>query len=79
MNRILSIDVFRGVTMFLMLWVNDFWTLKDIPKWLKHAGPEDDYLGFSDIIFPWFLFVMGMSIPFSIENRTKMDQKKYDI
>ena len=65
--------------MFLMLWVNDFWTLKDIPKWLKHAGPEDDYLGFSDIIFPWFLFVMGMSIPFSIENRIKMDQKKYDI
>ena len=40
--------------MFLMLWVNDLWTLKDIPKWLKHAGPEDDYLGFSDIIFPWF-------------------------
>ena len=30
MNRIISIDVFRGVTMFLMLWVNDFWTLSSI-------------------------------------------------
>ena len=65
--------------MFLMIWVNDFWTLKDIPKWLKHAGPKEDYLGFSDIIFPWFLFVMGMSIPFSIENRIIAGQTKYKI
>ena len=65
--------------MFLMIWVNDFWTLKDIPRWLKHAGPEEDYLGLSDMIFPWFLFAMGMSIPFSIENRLKMGQTKYII
>ena len=50
MNRIISIDVFRGVTMFLMLWVNDFWTLNSIPKWLKHAVSGEDYLGFSDLI-----------------------------
>ena len=71
MKRILSIDVFRGVTMFLMIWVNDFWTLQAIPKWLKHAVAGEDYLGFSDLIFPWFLFVMGMSIPFSFENRLR--------
>ena len=69
MKRIVSIDVFRGLTMLLMIWVNDFWTLKDIPKWLKHAASGEDYLGFSDLIFPWFLFVMGMSIPFAFENR----------
>ena len=71
MKRILSIDVFRGVTMFLMIWVNDFWTLQAIPKWLKHAVAGEDYLGFSDLIFPWFLFVMGMSIPFSFANRLR--------
>ncbi len=71
MKRVSSIDVFRGITMFLMIWVNDFWTLKSIPKWLKHAVAGEDYLGFSDLIFPWFLFVMGMSIPFSFENRFK--------
>jgi len=54
-----------------MIWVNDFWTLKAIPKWLKHAVAGEDYLGFSDLIFPWFLFVMGMSIPFSFENRLR--------
>ena len=69
MNRIVSIDVFRGVTMFLMLWVNDFWTLNSIPKWLKHAVSGEDYLGFSDLIFPWFLFAIGLSIPFAFESR----------
>ena len=69
MKRIISIDVFRAITMFLMIWVNDFWRLEDIPKWLKHAGAGEDYLGFSDLIFPWFLFVLGMSIPFAIDNR----------
>ena len=54
-----------------MIWVNDFWTLQAIPKWLKHAVAGEDYLGFSDLIFPWFLFVMGMSIPFSFENRLR--------
>ena len=79
MNRILSIDVFRGVTMFLMIWVNDFWTLNTIPKWLKHAVSGDDYLGFSDLIFPWFLFVMGMSIPFSLENRFKKGETSLNV
>ncbi len=48
MKRVSSIDVFRGVTMFLMIWVNNFWSLSAIPKWLKHAVAGEDYLGFSD-------------------------------
>jgi predicted acyltransferase len=62
-----------------MLWVNDFWTLNNIPKWLKHATSGENYLGFSDLIFPWFLFVMGMSIPFSFENRLKKSETDLDI
>ena len=57
--------------MLLMIWVNDFWTLTSIPKWLKHVSSVEDYLGFSDLIFPWFLFVMGMSIPFSFYDRVR--------
>ncbi len=79
MNRILSIDVFRSVTMCLMIWVNDFWTLTDIPKWLKHAHAGEDYLGFSDLIFPWFLFVMGMSIPFSFHHRINKGETNFHI
>ena len=55
--------------MLLMIFVNDFWTLVDIPDWLKHAKADEDFLGFSDIIFPAFLFIVGLSIPFAMDNR----------
>lgn len=68
-NRIESIDIFRGLTMFFMLWVNSFWSLSEVPHWLRHAARDEDMLGFSDTIFPAFLFIMGASIPMAIENR----------
>lgn len=69
MGRIASIDILRALTMLLMIWVNDFWTLKGVPKWLQHANATEDYLGFSDVIFPLFLFIVGLSIPFAIKHR----------
>lgn len=67
--RIHSIDALRAVTMLLMIWVNDFWTLIDIPQWLHHMPAEADALGFSDVIFPAFLLIVGLSIPFAIKTR----------
>lgn len=67
--RIATIDVFRAITMFLMLFVNDIPGLRQIPHWMLHARMDEDMLGFSDIIFPCFLFVMGMSVPFAILKR----------
>lgn len=68
-NRIQTIDIFRAITMFLMIFVNDFWTLTGIPAWLEHSNADQDFLGFSDIIFPCFLFIVGMSVPYAIKNR----------
>ena len=65
--------------MFLMIWVNDFGSLNNIPKWLQHALNNEDYLGFSDLIFPWFLFAMGLSIPFSIKNRLNKNESNFRI
>lgn len=70
-RRIAAVDVFRALTMFLMLFVNDIPGLKNIPHWLKHAGIHEDMLGFSDTIFPAFLFCMGMSVSLAIQNRYK--------
>jgi len=77
--RIRSIDLLRALTMFLMLWVNDFWTLTDVPKWLAHAKAGEDYLGFSDIIFPLFLFIVGLSIPLAIKNRIEKNHDRFTI
>lgn len=77
--RLSSIDILRAITMVLMIWVNDFWTLSDISKWLEHANATEDYLGFSDIIFPIFLFIVGLSIPFAIKNRLDKGDSKFSI
>jgi|SRR5579871_4935681 len=68
-RRLLSIDIFRAVTMFLMIFVNDLWSIKDFPEWLDHATRMEDKLGFADTIFPAFLFIVGLSIPFAISAR----------
>ncbi|SDD60672.1 protein of unknown function [Dyadobacter soli] len=69
--RLDSIDVFRAVTMFLMIFVNDLWSLQDVPHWLEHSKAAEDAMGLSDVVFPGFLFIVGLSIPFAIANRRK--------
>ena len=69
LGRVASIDVFRALTMLCMIFVNDLWSLLHVPKWMGHADFNEDFLGFSDIVFPAFLFAVGLSIPFAIENR----------
>ena len=71
LQRIAAVDVFRALTMFLMLFVNDIPGLKNVPHWLMHARMDEDMMGFSDTIFPAFLFCMGMSVSFAIQNRYK--------
>jgi len=68
-TRLSSIDVFRAVTMFLMIFVNDLWTLRDIPAWLEHTAADADDMGLADTIFPAFLFIVGLSIPFALQAR----------
>ncbi|WP_373830483.1 DUF5009 domain-containing protein [Bacteroides heparinolyticus] len=69
LQRIAAVDVFRALTMLLMLFVNDIPGLRNVPHWLMHAEADEDMLGFSDTIFPAFLFCMGMSVSFAIQNR----------
>lgn len=64
-----AIDMFRALTMFTMIFVNDFWKVHDVPHWLNHAVYGEDFMGLADIVFPCFLFAVGLSIPYAIENR----------
>jgi heparan-alpha-glucosaminide N-acetyltransferase len=73
-QRNVGIDLFRALTMFVMIFVNDFWKIHDVPHWLEHAKRGEDFLGLADVVFPCFLFVVGMSIPFAIERRYSKGQ-----
>lgn len=68
-QRNFAIDILRALTMLLMIFVNDLWTISGEPEWLGHALYDQDMLGLADIVFPCFLFVVGMSIPYAIERR----------
>lgn len=68
-TRNLAIDMFRGLTMTLMVFVNEFWKVFNVPHWLEHYATTEDGMGLSDIVFPMFLFAMGMSVPYALERR----------
>lgn len=63
-NRFLSLDVFRGLTICLMIIVNTPGTGADLYSYLVHV----DWLGFTlaDLVFPSFLFAMGNAMSFSM-------------
>lgn len=72
-SRILSIDIMRGLTLFLMLFVNDLFE-PGVPSWLIHTKAQVDGMGLADWVFPGFLFMVGMSIPFAFASRRKKGQ-----
>lgn len=78
-KRLLSIDVLRAITMLLMIFVNDSDGIKHIPTWIGHADGDVDALGFADTIFPAFLFIVGLSLPFAIKNRIKQGKSFWNI
>ncbi len=71
-NRISSIDVLRGITILVMIFVNDVAGVTGTPAWMKHISPSlADGMTFVDWVFPSFLFIVGMSLPFAISIRLK--------
>ena len=57
-QRVTSIDILRALTMVLMIFVNDLWSLKNIPVWLEHVERGVDGIGLADVVFPAFLFII---------------------
>lgn len=78
-SRILSIDAFRGITFFLMIVVNELHGISGISHWLKHMPADADAMGFADLVFPAFLFIVGMSIPFGHQTRQKRGETTWQI
>jgi len=71
--RIASVDIMRGLTLLLMLFVNDL-NMKVAPAWLGHMEADFDGMGLADWVFPGFLFIVGMAIPFAISGRIKRNE-----
>jgi predicted acyltransferase len=68
----------RGLTLILMLFVNDL-NMNVAPAWLGYRPVDFDGMGLADWVFPGFLFIMGMAIPFAFSKRFSSGQSTYEI
>ncbi|MDO1445575.1 DUF5009 domain-containing protein [Rhodocytophaga aerolata] len=66
-GRLLSLDVFRGLTVAAMILVNNPGDWGAIYPPLRHA--EWHGATPTDLVFPFFLFIVGVSITFSLSTR----------
>ena len=66
-ERIVSVDIFRGLTIVLMILVNTPGSWEYVYAPLRHA----EWHGYTptDLVFPFFLFIVGTSIVFAYRNK----------
>ena len=76
-NRLVSLDAFRGMTIVGMILVNNPGSWSYVFPPLLHA-PWDGWTP-TDFIFPFFLFIMGVAMPFSIGKRLEKGTPKKDL
>ena len=69
--RVASIDIFRGLTVLVMIFVNDLSSVHGLPWWTFHAHANQDAMTYVDMVFPFFLFIVGMSMPLAVTQRLK--------
>jgi len=79
-ERVTSVDFFRGITMFLLIGESTrlFGHLNSIEgsSIMKFIGTQLSHhewhgLHFWDLIQPFFMFIVGVAIPFAVANRIK--------
>ena len=70
-TRVVSIDIFRGLTIAVMIFVNELAEVRGLPWWTYHAHANQDVMTYVDMVFPFFLFIVGMSMPLSVEQRLR--------
>lgn len=78
-QRVESIDILRGITILVMIFVNDIPGVSGLPAWMKHNPPGTGGMTFVDVVFPAFLFIVGMSVPFAIGKRLERGDSLWDV
>ena len=76
-ERLISLDAFRGITIAGMVLVNNPGTWSAIYWPLEHA----EWHGWTptDLIFPFFVFIVGVAIPLAFGPRLERDGSRRDL
>ena len=76
--RFQSIDIMKGILILLMLFVNDIF-LPNLPPWLSDIQQGNNSRGIAGWVFPAFLFMTAMTIPFAIQKKINNGSTTYEI
>ncbi|WP_299078217.1 DUF5009 domain-containing protein [uncultured Paraglaciecola sp.] len=76
-NRLLALDVFRGMTITAMILVNNPGSWQHVYGPLLHAKWHGWTL--TDLIFPFFIFIVGVSITLSGQRQLEQGKSRGDI
>lgn len=58
--------------MLVMIFVNDAAGVKGLPWWTYHMPSGKNGMTYVDVVFPAFLFIVGLSIPLAIRRRLEL-------
>ena len=73
-ERIISLDAFRGLTIAAMILVNNPGSWSHVYNPLRHAEWHGWTL--ADLVFPFFLFIVGISVAVSLGRRLDREEKR---
>ncbi len=76
-NRLVSLDVFRGITIASMILVNNPGDWGNVYSPLLHA--KWNGCTFTDLVFPFFLFIVGVSVTLSLTKRKERGDNRYKL
>ena len=74
-SRLISLDFFRGLTIAAMIVVNDHGSWSYVYPPLRHA--EWHGVTPTDLVFPFFLFIVGVSIVLALSKRKSTNKSIY--
>jgi predicted acyltransferase len=86
-NRLMSLDVLRGLDMFFLTILSYiFLALPEVSDnalfvWLAGQCEHPEWAGFTmyDIVFPMFIFIVGVAMPFSFSRRLGLEGGKKEL
>lgn len=86
-QRALAVDALRGIAILLMIFSSRI-PFSVLPDWMYHAqvpppshvfDPTIRGITWVDLVFPFFLFTMGIAIPLALSRRIERGERKWDI
>lgn len=76
-NRLVSLDIFRGITIGGMIVVNNLQVWSETPRFPLLTHAEWHGCTLADLIFPFFIFIVGLTTVFSLNKQLAAGERLF--